>query len=123
MQCCMIGASNTLVTMHLIEGSNQMDYLLVCLDFHDYFRFLSQIIRACHWHTTTLCTRSMIALACEWYVVTCSWFDSNAIIVLHTHFLEVTFEFASSPIVKDNKLRSREMCQPGLMKQILDGCC
>jgi hypothetical protein len=29
LQCCMIGASNSLVTMQLIEGSNQMDYLLV----------------------------------------------------------------------------------------------
>jgi hypothetical protein len=33
----MIGASNSLVTMQLIEGSNQMDYLLVFLDFNDYF--------------------------------------------------------------------------------------
>jgi hypothetical protein len=40
LQCCMIGASNSLLTMQLIEGSNQMDYLLVicaALDFHDYF--------------------------------------------------------------------------------------
>jgi hypothetical protein len=28
LQCCMIGASNSLVTMKLIEGSNQMDYHL-----------------------------------------------------------------------------------------------
>jgi hypothetical protein len=33
----MIGASNSLVIMQMIEGSNQMDYLLVILDFHDYF--------------------------------------------------------------------------------------
>jgi hypothetical protein len=37
LQCCMIGALNSLVTMQLIEGSNQMDYLLIVLDFHDYF--------------------------------------------------------------------------------------
>jgi hypothetical protein len=48
-----------------------------------------------------LCTRSMIAFAYGWYVVTCSWFGCYAIIV--THLLEVTFGFA--PIVKDNKLR------------------
>jgi hypothetical protein len=35
LQCCMIGASNSMVVMQLIEGSNQMDYLLVLLDFHD----------------------------------------------------------------------------------------
>jgi hypothetical protein len=33
----MIGASNRLVTMQLIEGSNQMDYLVVLLDFDDCF--------------------------------------------------------------------------------------
>jgi hypothetical protein len=33
----MIGASDSMVTMQLIEGSNPMDYLLVLLDFHDYF--------------------------------------------------------------------------------------
>jgi hypothetical protein len=44
LQCCMIGASNSLVTMQLIEGSNQMDYLLVLLDFHDCFHFPSQMI-------------------------------------------------------------------------------
>jgi hypothetical protein len=32
-----MGASNSLVTMELIEGSNQMDNLLVVLDFHDGF--------------------------------------------------------------------------------------
>jgi hypothetical protein len=31
----MIGASNNQVTVQLIEGSNQMGYLLV--DIHDYF--------------------------------------------------------------------------------------
>jgi hypothetical protein len=56
---------------------------------------------------------------CLW-VVTCSWFDFNAIIV--THLFELKFEFA--PIVKDNnKLKLQEMCKPGFMKQILDGCC
>jgi hypothetical protein len=33
----MIGASNSLGTMQLIEGSNQMDYHVTILDFHDYF--------------------------------------------------------------------------------------
>jgi hypothetical protein len=70
---------------------------------------------------TTLCTRSMIATACVVLVVTASWFGFNTIIVLHTHWFELTFEFA--PIVKDNKLRPRVTCQPGVMKQILDGCC
>jgi hypothetical protein len=37
LQCFMIGASNSLVTMQLIEGSNQMDYHHVLLDFHDCF--------------------------------------------------------------------------------------
>jgi hypothetical protein len=44
LQCCMIGASNSLVTMQLIEGSNQMDYLVVLLDFDDCFHFPSQMI-------------------------------------------------------------------------------
>jgi hypothetical protein len=35
LQCCMISASNRMVTMQLIEGSNQMDYILVLLDFDD----------------------------------------------------------------------------------------
>jgi hypothetical protein len=61
----------------------------------------------------------MIAFACELMGMTCSWFGFNAIIV--THLFELTFEFA--PIVKDNKLKSRVTCQPGVMKQILDGCC
>jgi hypothetical protein len=65
----------------------------------------------------------MIAFACGWYVVTCSWFGSNAIIVLHTHLFELTFEFSNTPIVNDNKLMSRVTCQPGFMKKILDGCC
>jgi hypothetical protein len=79
------------------------------------------MIWACHWQTTTLCTCSMIAFACGWYVVTCSWFGFNSIIVIH--LFELTFELAWCPIVKDNKLRSRVTCQPGVMKQILDGCC
>jgi hypothetical protein len=37
LQCCMIGTSNSLVTMQLIEGTNQMDYLLIILYVHDYF--------------------------------------------------------------------------------------
>jgi hypothetical protein len=40
----MIGASNSIVTMQLIDGSNQMDYCLVFLDFHDCFHFPSQMI-------------------------------------------------------------------------------
>jgi hypothetical protein len=65
----------------------------------------------------------MIAFSHGWCVVTCSCFGFNAIIVLHTHLFELTFEFAYIPIIKDNKLRSRVTCQPGVMKQILDGCC
>jgi hypothetical protein len=115
----MIGASNSLITMQLIEGSNQMDYLLVLLDFHYYFP--SQMIWAHHWKVTTLCTRSLIAFACGWYVVTCSLFVCNAIIVLHTHLFELTV--GVNPILKDNKLRSWVTYQPGVMKQILDRCC
>jgi hypothetical protein len=37
LQCCMNSASNSMVTMQLIEGNIQMDYLVVLLDFHDYF--------------------------------------------------------------------------------------
>jgi hypothetical protein len=37
LQCCVIGASNSLVTMKLIEGSNRLEYLLVLLDLYDYF--------------------------------------------------------------------------------------
>jgi hypothetical protein len=110
-------ASNSLVVMQLIEGSNQMDDLLVLLDFHDCFP--SQMIWACHWQSLILWTRSMIAFSCGLWVVTCSWFGFNAIIV--THLFELTFEFAHTSIVKDNKLRSRVTCQPGVMKQILDG--
>jgi hypothetical protein len=40
----MIGAFNSLVAMQLIEGSNQMDYLLVLLDFHDFFHHPNQMI-------------------------------------------------------------------------------
>jgi hypothetical protein len=37
LQSCMIGASNSLVTMQLIEGSNQMKIIFfVLLDFHDF---------------------------------------------------------------------------------------
>jgi hypothetical protein len=38
----MIGAYNSMINMQLIEGSNQMYYLLVLLNFHDCFP--SQII-------------------------------------------------------------------------------
>jgi hypothetical protein len=51
---------------------------------------------------------------CFW-VVTCSWFVFNVIIV--THLFELMFEFAYIPIVKDNKLRSLVTCQPGVMNQ------
>jgi hypothetical protein len=40
----MIGASNSMVTMQLIEGSNQMDYLLDLLYYHDCSHFPSQMI-------------------------------------------------------------------------------
>jgi hypothetical protein len=72
---------------------------------------------------TTLCAYSMIAFACVYIVVTCSWFGLNAIIVLFKNLFELTFESAYTPIIKYNKLRSRVTCQPGVMKQILDGCC
>jgi hypothetical protein len=121
LQCCMIGASNSLITMQLIGGINQMDYRLVLLDFHYCSHFPSQMIWAGHWKLATLCTRSMIAFDCGWYVVTCSWFGFNAIVV--THLFELTFEFANTPIVKEKKLRSRVTCQLGVIKQIQDGCC
>jgi hypothetical protein len=83
-----------------------MNYLLVVLDFHDYFP--SQIIWACHWQLSVLVQWLHLLVVCWlWLVV--------------THLFELTFEFA--PIVRDNKLRSRVTCQPGVMKQILDGCC
>jgi hypothetical protein len=85
----MIGASNRLVTMQLIEGSNQMDYHLVVLDFHDYFP--SQMIWACHWQLITLFNRSMIAFACGLIVAICSWFGFNAIIV--TLLFELVLDF------------------------------
>jgi hypothetical protein len=100
--------------MYLIEESNQMDYNLVLLNFHDYFP--SQMIWTYHWQYTTFCCCSMIAFTCGF--VTGCWFGFDVIIVLHTHLLGLTFEFA--PIVKDNKLRSRVTFQSGVMKQILD---
>jgi hypothetical protein len=118
LQCCVISASISLTTMQLTEGNNQMDYFLILVDFHDYFP--SQMIKAYHWEYTTLCTCSMIALACLWMVVTCSWFGFNAIIV--THLFEHTFELANPPIFKDNKMTLRVTCQPGVVKQILGGC-
>jgi hypothetical protein len=57
----------------------------------------------------------MNAFACVMLVVTFGWFGFDAIIIQVTHFFELKFEFA--PIVKDNKLRSRVMSQPGVMKQ------
>jgi hypothetical protein len=118
----MIGASNIIENMQLIEESNQMNYiLLVLVDFHDCF--LSQMIWAYHWQTTTLCNYLMIAFACGLWVVTCSWFCFNAIVVLHKKLFELTLAFFHVLNVKDNKLRLRIMCQPGGMKQSLDGCC
>jgi hypothetical protein len=57
----------------------------------------------------------MVAFAYRCCVVTCIWFGFNSIIVFHTHLYELMFEFADTPIVKDNKLRSRVTCQPGVM--------
>jgi hypothetical protein len=107
--------------MQLIEGSNEIDYLLVIVDFHDYF--LSQMIWIYHWQRLALLTCSMIAFNYVMLVVTCSCFGFNAIIVLYTHLFELTFEYFPIPIVKDNKLRLRVPFQPGVMKRILDGCC
>jgi hypothetical protein len=45
---------------------------------------------------------------------------------VHAHFFhlfEVTFEFASSTIVIENKLSSQITCQSSVMEKILDGCC
>jgi hypothetical protein len=42
LRCCVIGASNSLVIMQLIEGSNHTDYLCFLLDFH--YCFPSQMI-------------------------------------------------------------------------------
>jgi hypothetical protein len=119
LQSFVISVSNSLVIMQVIEESNQMNYILVVLDSHDYFP--SQMIWACHWHSTTLWSRSMTAFACGWFVVTCSLFGFNAIIVIH--LFELMFEFATIPLVKEYKMRSRVTCQPGVIKQILDGCC
>jgi hypothetical protein len=48
MQNCVIGANNTFVSMKLIKQINQMNYLHVILDFHDYFHFPNQMMRAYH---------------------------------------------------------------------------
>jgi hypothetical protein len=85
LQYCVIGAHNSLVTIKLIEGSNQMDYLPVILDFHDCFP--SQMIWAYCCPLTTLCTFSMIVSACVMLVVICSWFGFNTIIVLKNTFV------------------------------------
>jgi hypothetical protein len=37
LQYCVISTSNGMETMQLIEGSNNVDYLLILLEFHDYF--------------------------------------------------------------------------------------
>jgi hypothetical protein len=65
---------------------------------------------------TTLCTRSMIAFACELMVVTYSWFGFNVIVIFHTKFFKLTFKY--SHIFKDNKLRSLITCQPGATRKI-----
>ena len=49
--------------------------------------------------------------------MTGSWFGNDTVII--AHLLKLTLEVA--PIVKDNKLRTRILRQPGIMKQILDG--
>jgi hypothetical protein len=49
--------------------------------------------------------QTRISSFCGLLVVTCSWFGFNAIIVLYTHLLELTFEFTCISIVKDNELR------------------
>jgi hypothetical protein len=69
LQCCMISASNSMVTIQLIEGSNQMDYLLVLLDFHDCFP--SQIIWTYHWKLCVL-AQWLHLLVAEWlWLVVC----------------------------------------------------
>jgi hypothetical protein len=65
----------------------------------------------------------MIAFACGLLVVNFSWFTFNAIVVLQTHLLKLTFEFTPVLIVKDNKIEVVGNVQLGVMKQILDGCC
>jgi hypothetical protein len=82
MQCCMIGDSNNLVTMKLVEGSNHIDYILFLLSSLLFSKSIEMRILL-----KTFCTSSMIAFACGWYVVTCSWFGFNVIIVIYVHFL------------------------------------
>jgi hypothetical protein len=67
----------------------------------------------------------MIAFACAAIGVACSLYGFNTIIVLHAHLFEFKFEYACFRIVKDNKLRLWVTCQPGVMKQMMDGygCC
>jgi hypothetical protein len=122
LQCCMIGASNSMVSMQLIEGSNQMDYPLVVLYFHDWFP--SQMIWAYHWEYATLCNRSMIAFACGWYAVTYIIGLTSMPQLSWIHIrLNSRLNFPILPLSKTIKLRSLIMCQPGVMKQILDGWC
>jgi hypothetical protein len=42
--CCVIGGSNNLLTIQFIKGINEMHYVLVLLDFHDFVSFPTQII-------------------------------------------------------------------------------
>jgi hypothetical protein len=96
-----------------------MDNLLFYLAFHVYFP--ADLRKS----LISLCTRSMIGIACEKYVVTCTWFNFNAIIVKYRLLFELTFEFSLIHIIKNDRLRSRVTCryQPGVRKQIPNGCC
>jgi hypothetical protein len=44
LKVCLISASDSHLTIHVIEGSHQKDYVFVALDFDDYLHFLSQYI-------------------------------------------------------------------------------
>jgi hypothetical protein len=56
----------------------------------------------------------MIAFAHGCCVVICNWFGFNAIIVFHTHLIELSFKFAV--IFKDKKLRPRVTTAIDLLK-------
>jgi hypothetical protein len=60
-QWCVICASNSIITMKLIEVVNQMDHVLILLDFDDCFSFQIQMIWVYHWQYVTLFTRLMFA--------------------------------------------------------------
>jgi hypothetical protein len=108
--------------MQLIEGSNQIDNLLV-------FSYIFMIVSKSNDLSISLTIQNFVYsfndCICLWIdmVVGLSWIGFDAIIV--TRLFELTLELADTSIVKDNKLRSRIMCQPltGVMKRILDGCC